>query len=200
MNDLERLIREYREIEIVPELESVVRTTIRRHEKRMKTVRIFRTSAACVVAAVLLFVGVINFSPASAKAMSEIPVLKGLVRLVTFTGFSYEDETHKAEVKVPQIEGLGDSDLEKSLNSKYLAESEELYRDFLEGIGKDKLGPEVLALFTNYKVKTDTENLLVVESIKTEIGASGAARILSAHSPHVIVQNADSGGVNNARS
>ena len=118
-----------------------------------------------------------NLSPASARAMSGLPVLKHLVRLVMFTEFTYDDGTHKAGIKVPEIEGLGDPELEEALNTQYLERCRELYDSFVERLGKDEVTLEVLALFTNHRIVTDTEDLVVVESIETAIGASGAESV-----------------------
>lgn len=177
MNELKKLAREYQDTPVADELESVVRNTIARQEKRMRSVGILRTSMACVVAAALLFAGVVNISPATASAMSQIPLLKRLVRLVTFTRLSYEGGKHVADVKVPQVQGLENEELQASLNAKYLDKNAELYDAFTEGLGEDELSPEILALYTNYKVKTDTEGLFVVESIVTKVGASAAESV-----------------------
>lgn len=177
MNELRKLAREYQSTPVADELESMMRDTIHRQEKRMRSIGILRTSIACVAAAALIFAGAVNFSPATASAMSRIPVLKNLVRLVMFTRLSYQDGTHVADVKVPQVQGLENEELEASLNAKYLDRNAELYSAFLEGLGEDSLSPEVLALYTNYKVKTNTEDLLVVESIVTAIGASGTETV-----------------------
>lgn len=177
MSELRELRREYQDTPIPQELGSLMRVTIELEGRRLRRTGIFRTSIACAAAAALFFVGLVNFSPATASAMSQVPVLKGLVRLVTFTRLSYEDETHVADVKVPSVQGLEDEGLEKSLNEKYLKESSELYAAFVERIGKEEVTPEALALFTNYKVKTEKDDLFVVESIVTKVGASAAESV-----------------------
>lgn len=170
MNEFERLKRDYRATPIPKELESIVRRTIDRQGRNLRRFAILRTSLVSAAAIALFFVAVVNLSPGVASAMGEIPVLKDLVRLVTFTELSYQDENRIANVKVPQIEGLGDSGLEESLNEKYLQENTELYNKFVEGYGEGEWSPK--ALETNFKVKASTDEVYAVETIVTEIGAS----------------------------
>lgn len=139
----------------------------------MKRNRIIKTSAATAAAVIIIFTGIVNLSQTAASAVSGIAVVKNLVQLVMFKELYYQDERYTADIKVPQVEGLENSDLEKALNKKYLDENTELYDKFLLEIGQEELTPQILALYTNYKVKTNKENLFVVERMKTEIAASG---------------------------
>jgi hypothetical protein len=177
MSDFEEMIREYQNIEIPEELEFVVRSAIHRKEKQMRRNWVIRVTAAAVAILAVVFVGAVNFSPPVASAMADIPVLNNLVRLVTFTELKYEDERHAVDIKVPAVEGLEDSALEEALNQKYLDEGMALYQEFMEELGEEDLSPAVLALHSDYKVKTQTPDLLVVERIKLEVGASGVETV-----------------------
>lgn len=178
MKQFEPLISEYQNIEIPDELEFTVRKTINSFEHdRKKNKNIIVKFAVSVAAVVVLFVGAVNLSPAAASAFSKIPVIKDLVRLVNIKELVYQSDMYKADIKVPQVKGLENSRLEESLNKKYLDENKALYDEFLKGIGKDKLSPQILALYTNYSVKTNTKDIFVVERIKTEIAASGTESV-----------------------
>lgn len=170
MNELGRLKREYKTTPVPDDLESIVRRTMGKQDRSMRRLAMLRMSAVSAAIVVLVFAAVVNLSPASASAMSRIPVLKDLVRLVMFTEISYQDGNRVADVKVPKIEGLGDSDLEKSLNQRYLQENTDLYNKFVEGYGKDQWSPQFLE--TNFKVKASTGDIYAVETVVTEIGAS----------------------------
>lgn len=173
MKRLEPLINEYKNIEIPGGLEFMVRKTINDFESsRSKKRRVIKFATAVATVAIL-FVGTVNLSPVTAGAMSKIPVIKNLVRIVTIKEFAYRSDNREIDIKVPKIEGLRDSQLEKFLNEKYLAQNTVLYNEFLERIGEGELSPMNLALFTDYTIKTNTEDILVVEQLKTEIAASG---------------------------
>jgi len=174
MKKLYKLKNDYLKVQIPDELEFIVKKTIIKKEKNMKRKKKFLTCAASAAAAVAVFVGTINISPVAAQAMSNVPVLKDLVKVVTFREYHYEDDSHELDIKVPQIEGLGNSELEGILNANYIKENDQLYKEFMEQIGNENnLNQQYLALYTDYEVKTDTDNLLVVANRKTEIAASG---------------------------
>ncbi|MCL4518140.1 MAG: DUF3298 and DUF4163 domain-containing protein [Thaumarchaeota archaeon] len=177
MRQFEPLVREYESIEIPEDLESIVNRTISNYERRRKRNWKITTFAACAAAVAALFVGTVNFSPVAASTLSRIPALRPVVQLVTIKELFYKSDTREADVKIPQVEGLDNSQLAKSLNKKYIAQGTELYNKFLQGIGEDKVSPMTLALFTNYKIKTNTKDMLVVERTNTEIAASGTESV-----------------------
>lgn len=175
-NDFKQIIEDYHNTEIPKELEYLVKRTIIQKERHMKKQKKLKYTGAAAAAAVILFVGTVNVNPAAAQAMYRIPVIKGLVELVTVRDLTYQDETHSAEVKVPEVTGLGNSELEASLNKKYLEENTKLYKDFMDTIDND-VSPANLALYTNYQIKVQTEDLLVIQGIRTEIAASGSESV-----------------------
>lgn len=111
-----------------------------------------RIAGAVLAAVVFVFVGVINLYPAAAGVMSRIPVVKNLVHLVILKRLHFQDEMHKADIRVPKVEGLKNSGLENALNQKYLEENTALYDKFLAEMGQEKLTPEILALFTDFNI------------------------------------------------
>ncbi len=177
MNNLEQLKEIFDEIEVPDELERFFENTIMRKGREMKRNRIIKTAAVTLAAAILVFAGTINIFPVAAGAMGQIPVVKNLVRLVNFKQMVYQDDTYKADIKVPQLKGLESGELEQALNKKYLEEGKALYDNFLNEIGAEELSPDFFALITNFKVKVNKENVFVVERIKTQIGASGAESV-----------------------
>lgn len=174
MKHLYQLKNEYFEIKIPDELEAVVKNTILRAEKKMMRSKKLFTFATAAAAVVLVFIGTVNVSPAAAKAMSNIPVIKNLVKVVTFREYSYIDDKHELDIKVPQIDGLENKELENALNANYLEKNAALYDDFMKKIGTEgELNEQYFSIYTDYNIKTDTDKLLVVENIKDEILASG---------------------------
>ncbi len=136
----------------------------------MKRSRVFRDSIIAAAAMLSILVAVVNLSPASASAMERIPVLKNLVRIVTFARLSYQEGGRGAEVGVPEIRGLQNEELAALLNEEYVKRNTELFGKFVEGYGEDEWNP--LFLMTNFNVKTSTDEIFVVENTVVEIGAS----------------------------
>ena len=178
MNDINLLITKYKKIEIPEDLEFVVKQTIFRKEKSMKRNKMMKTIAISVAAVFLLFVGTVNISPTVAEAMSNIPVINQLVQLVTINKLTFKDDHHEVDVQVPRVEGLENKVFEDILNAKYLEKNTKLYQDFMKEIGENELTSQNLALFTNYTVKVETDNFMVVQGITTKIAASGSESVV----------------------
>ena len=177
MNQIKQLVNEYQNTEIPQELEFIVRRTIANKEKNKRRIKGLQKTAISVAAVVILFIGAVNVSPSVAKAMSNIPVIGSLVKLVTIRNFSYADEQHEVEVKVPQVEGLKDKELQDALNDKYLNQNTKLYEDFMKKIEDKELTAANLALFSDYQIKYQTSDFMVVQGTKLEIAASGAESV-----------------------
>lgn len=184
MNELRRLKRDYESTPIPGDLESAVSKMIDKQSRTLRRLAVLRVSFASVLAVFLVFVAVVNLSPAAASAMGQIPVVRSLVRLVTFTEISYQDGNRSANIKVPQVEGLEDSDLAEFLNQKYLQEGSDLFKKFVEGYGEGQWSPQVLE--ANFKVKASTENIFAVETIVTEIAGSAKE---SVHYDNIDLEN-----------
>ncbi len=177
MNDMKQLVDEYKGIEIPEELEFIVKRTVAGKERVMKRIKGLQKTAVSVAAVLALFVGTVNASPSVANAMSDIPVLGTLVKLVTVRTLSYEDGHREAEVQIPQVEGLGSKELADTLNEKYLEQNTRLYEDFMKKIGDSELTQANLALYADYEIKLQTEDFMVVQGNKLEIAASGAESV-----------------------
>ena len=155
---------EYENIEIPDELEFLVRTTIKEQEKKMKRKNIINKSVIAAAVAGIVFVGSINLSYEISYALSEVPVLGSIVRVLTFKTFELKDNNFDAQLKTPAIEGL-DSKLEAMLNEKYLDENQKLYDDFMKEIDELKkadMDEAHMGIASGYEVKTDTDKLLVI--------------------------------------
>lgn len=67
--------------------------------KKPLALKVGLTAAAAAAAFVLLP----NVSKDAAYAMSRLPIVGGLVEVVTFRDYQYEDERHRADVNVPEL-------------------------------------------------------------------------------------------------
>ena len=67
--------------------------------KKPLSLKIGLTAAAAAAAFILLP----NISKDAAYAMSRLPIVGGLVEVVTFRDYQYEDDRHRADVDVPEL-------------------------------------------------------------------------------------------------
>jgi hypothetical protein len=167
---LEKLRSDYKNVPIPDNLDIIVKKAIKRSiQKRfpLKSITGFFTAA--------LFVLSINTSSTFAKTLSNVPILGNVVNVLTFTEYTVDEPTYKANLKVPAVKNLKNKDLEQSLNKKYLEENKKLYDQFMketESVKKDS-GAH-LGIDSGYEVKTDNEDILSIERYVVNTAASSS--------------------------
>lgn len=178
---LRELQKEYAKIDIPKELDTVMRKAIASNPPAPRRPLIWLRSAAMVTAvAVFMFVAAINAVPTLAQSLEDVPVLGPIVQVLTFTRLaaSSEEQAYEVNIEVPEIQGMGDTSLQESLNDKYRAEAEQRYAQFMEEIGGLTNGQLAhKALDAGYIVKVQNGPLLVIEHWVVEVMASGAESV-----------------------
>lgn len=74
-----------------------------KNEKRANRTSAIKKAVIASAAAAAVFVLLPNTSQDIAYAMSNLPIVGGLVKVVTFRDYKYEDERHNADIKVPEL-------------------------------------------------------------------------------------------------
>ncbi|MBP2028448.1 hypothetical protein J2Z35_002251 [Acetoanaerobium pronyense] len=177
LNDLEKARDSYKNIEIPEELEFEIRKTIKNHTKKQnknKVIKRVLTTAAVVGA---LFVGSVNLSPNLAYAISEIPGMANLVRVVSIRDFTINENNFIAEIDTPKIEGLEDGEIQELLNSKYIEENKALYEEFvndMNSLKEDGHEEAHMGVFSGFEVVTDNEDILSIERYVVNVVGSSS--------------------------
>ena len=160
---LDHLKRKYKDIPIPRELDSVVKNAIKQGKKKRKRVNWKKKLIGAGAAAAILMIAGINTSPAFAKAISNVPLVGSLVKVLTFTEFTVNEETAKANIKVPAITNMDNKALETAINNKYLEENKKLYNDFKDEMEEvKKSGGGHIGVESGYEVKTDNNQILAI--------------------------------------
>lgn len=160
---IEELKKQYMDIPIPDELDFVVKKTLKDGGiKVMKKNNKYKwISAAAAVA--IIFTASVNISPTFADTLSEVPVINGLVKVLTFREYKVDENSYNADIKVPAIEGLENKDLENNLNEKYIEENKKLYEDFIADVEDLKAnGGGHLGVDSGYEIKTDNDRILSI--------------------------------------
>ncbi|KOP65321.1 anti-sigma factor [Bacillus sp. FJAT-18019] len=168
---LNRMKEQYESTPIPDELSSIVNKTIATRRRKNRALPwIASVAAACA----LLFAGV-NASPAFAKAMSDVPVLGEIVKVMTIREYAEQDDNTAVHIETPGITNLGNTELEQTLNNKYLEENKKLYENFKDEVAQlNQEGGGHLSLDSGYEVVTDNEQLLTLLRYVVE-SAGGSA-------------------------
>jgi len=174
---LEQLKQEHKYIQIPEELDFLVRTSIKQGRKNMKrknNIKKIKVASVSVAASVVLLTAGVNTSPVLADALLKVPVVGGITKVLTFREYKVDENNYNADIKVPEIQGLENKELENSLNEKYLNESKKLYDQFVEDVKDlEKVGGGHLGVDNGYIVKTDTDKILsLVRFVVNTVGSS----------------------------
>ena len=146
--------------------------------KRGKIYKRVSIVAGLIVVCVTLLVVGINGSPVFASALTKVPIVRDIVRVLTFKEFTVNEDRFRANIKVPYIDGLENKDLENSLNEKYLVENKKLYVEFIAELEEmKKSGNWYLIVDSVYIVKTDTDRILSIGRYVVNIAGSASEKI-----------------------
>lgn len=164
MEKMRKLKKNYEDIQIPEELDFVVRKAINTHKSKLKKRSKWGLKwTSGVAAAVIVLFAAVNMNSSIAYAMSEVPIVGKLVKVLLVREYKINEDTYNAEIKVPAVEGLENHELQNNLNEKYLAENEKLYAEFSKQIEELKAaGGGHLGVNSGYVVKTDTDRILSV--------------------------------------
>lgn len=164
--DLEQLKKEYMETQIPDELDFIVKRALKQGRINMRkknNMRKIGAAAASVVVSVGILTTGVNTSPVLAENLSKVPVVKDIVKVLTFKHYEVDEGTYHADIKVPQIQGLENKELENSLNEKYLSENKDLYDEFMKEYKElEKADGGHLGVDSGYVIKTDTDDILSI--------------------------------------
>lgn len=152
-----------------------------KRENRRERGRARRHRAAMAAAiAAAAFVILPNTSQAAADAMERMPVIGGLVRVVTLRSYQYEDDRHEANLEIPELEiarQAGDAKLQnkleetaRELNGEIREIADKLLAEFMENV-REETG--YLDLEVKSELLAATEDYFALKLICYQASASG---------------------------
>ncbi len=102
---LEKLREQYEKHQMTEHQKEAFRRSIMKAKKenRQKRQKTWQKTFAAAAAAVALFILLPNLSPEIAYAMSNLPLVGGIVKVVTFRDYQYETDRHNADITVPEL-------------------------------------------------------------------------------------------------
>ena len=158
------------------EEEKDVSKQVQDNGKRKKTASHYFLRTAQTAAAALLVVTVLaNTSAETAYAMSRIPVLGAITKVVTFRTYEQQNENSEAKVEVPKIEageGSGITGAAEQVNKSVEDYTNQIIAQFEEDVQRD--GEEAhIGLYTEYKVLADNNRFFTLKIQTDEVMASG---------------------------
>lgn len=174
-NRIENLKKQYQNIHIPEELDNTVQNAIQQAAAKPCKRRLrFLKPVAVALSVVMAFAILCNALPVTAYALQKIPVIGGIVRVITFGRFQTSDEkrAYEVNIEVPKIQGLSNENLQNELNEQYLEQSKTLYKDFMDKINAKDDKPVYAALDAGYSIQAQTGSLISIMNYVDDTQAS----------------------------
>ena len=162
---MSNLKNEYNEMQASDELrERVGKIMAEKRKRRISPIKAVLGAAACFAVAT---VAVFNLSPGLAAAASDIPVIGDIVRVITFGRYEYSEGYYEANIITPKVEGLGNRELEDSINAMLKADAEKIIERFETDIAefrRENGDAEIhWGVDSDYEIRTDNESIKVLD-------------------------------------
>lgn len=187
MNDIEfkmRMEKHGKEMKnfVKPPFDICEETAKKEREKMKKTVShgwVKKTIYGAAGAAAA-FVLTVNCIPNLAYAMSGIPILDDVIRVVTFGRFEVKESNYEAKIVTPKIEGLLDKEMEEKINREFKENADAVIYAFEQDVKelKSEYGADGFhfGVESNYMVRTDNDNILAIDSYIINMAGSSSTR------------------------
>lgn len=164
MDKLDKMKAEYESITAPDEVRAGVAKMLAAQRRKRKIIRGFSSFAASFV---LIFVLTINISATSAYAMSEIPILGSIIRVLTFGKYEKHESGYSIDVTTPKIEGMLDKETEQKINQKFKENANEIIAAMEQSIkeAKEEFGTDEvhMGVTSDFEVKTDNDKILAID-------------------------------------
>jgi len=151
----------YMNIDIPEDLEFKIRRPFKVANKKQSRMKIMK-SVVGIAAVFSIFTATLNLNQSFAMAMSELPVIGQIVKVLSFRFDVIETENVHANIEAPVITGLENKELESALNEKYFEENKALYDVFKADMDEIEAQGGHLGIDSGFDVKTDTERILSI--------------------------------------
>ena len=171
LDKLESLKQEYNNIPVPEAAKARIMSGIQKgktmNKKHNPFFRILRTTGTTAAAAVVALAIVTNVSPTIANAMTNLPVIGAIAKVVTLR--TYEDKTNhfEAKVDIPEIDSAPEA-----VNRSIEDYANELIAQYEKDLRASQ-GEGNYSLTSTYKVVTDTDRYLCLRIDTTLVMASG---------------------------
>ncbi|WP_270648175.1 anti-sigma-V factor rsiV [Paeniclostridium hominis] len=157
-NKIDELKMEYDNIPIPERLKYVVNDAI----ESKKTYKQNQKKLLITAASLFLIIGAVNISPVFAENLEQIPVIGSVVKIINFSNYEIKENGYEASIKVPNINGLDNKELEYKLNKEFETQGKQMYSQYLEEIKSlkevGKIGNKEVKSW--YEIQTDNDDIL----------------------------------------
>ena len=175
MNNLKK---SYTDIRADKEFNEKIATLIKRRSAALRVKRVLGSMTAAAASLVLVTAAILNSFPATAYALSDIPVISDIVRVITFGKYEHSEGGYDASIATPKIEGLLDKKLEDRLNREFKDNANALIAAYESDVKelKKEFGDETvhMGVTSDYIIKTDNDSYLALDVYILNVAGSSS--------------------------
>lgn len=164
---MKKIIKDYQSITASRELHERVAEIMSKENQRNTSKKVFRIVGGCAACMILAGGIFLNLSPSAVYALSDIPVVGSIVKIVTFDRYTHTEGGYEADITTPSIEGLLDSELEEKLNSEFKENASALIAAYEKDVKelKEQYGDDTIhmGVTSDYIIKTNNDKILSLD-------------------------------------
>lgn len=181
MNRIEKAKKYYEAIEIPSELGDVVEHAIEAGHPKQRRHRAAGKVLAMAACLLVVFTAALNTSEVFAQGVYDIPVIGQFARVITWREYRSQNELRLIDVKIPELRGTGNTELEKRVNGAVqdkidalVAESEARAKETYQLFADEKREKEYrpMEIQVDYEIKCSSEETVSFVITKFESLAS----------------------------
>ncbi|MBM6830035.1 DUF3298 domain-containing protein [Anaerotignum lactatifermentans] len=154
---------EYKNIKADEAFKKRLSDTMKAEKRKLSSRHKWMGAAACLC----LLTASLNASPTLAYAMSQVPVMDSVVRVLTLNRYEVKEDNYQAKIETAQIQGLMNPELEAQLNAEFKENAAQIIAAFGQTIEEMQEASGDGNFHENmeytYSVKTDNEDILALE-------------------------------------
>lgn len=175
MSKLDDLKQAYDRIPVPDDFDEFMDAAIEKGKMQNRRKRHSRSLRLVFAAAVVMYLVVLNTSPAFAKAVFKVPIIREVSKILCVRDYREEDAVQSLHVKIPVIKNTGNTKMEKQVNaaiSKYINATikniQKEHKELTENYKKDnKTAIMKTSISIDYKITVNKGNLLSFQIITT---------------------------------
>lgn len=177
---MRKLIEDYQNIKAEPEFRERIEKTMARERRKEKGRKIMKWSVSTAACVIIAGVVSLNAIPSAAYALSDVPVIGQIIKVVTLGRYENDENGYHADIKTPKIEGLLDKKLEDKLNSEFRENADALIAAYEKDVKemKKEFGDETIhmGVESDYTVRTDNDNVLALDVYIFNVAGSSSTK------------------------
>lgn len=143
-----------------------LKRTVKRKIMKNKIAYTAKTVGGTLTVLAVAFSLCVNVSPSLAVAMSDVPVVGDIVRVVTLNRYENKIGGSEAEIVTPKIEGLRDEELMNKINEELGNNANELIAEFEKEalLLQAEYGDDAhMGVGSDYTIRTDNDDYYAID-------------------------------------